>query len=238
VYVARGNDSTSTGGTPGVIGSLFDTSGVGGAAGGGTASWSYLFGQTLATTSAPAIASLATGQETMVVRLRDNLPYRLLQNENGSHSYWEPVLSTPITSAPGIAMTSSRTDVVALQDAGKIMITTWWEYTPDFTAWSEIPGNGIAISQPTAAWMDETATDGPWLVVAVLGTDHAAYTNTFDRATSKWTGRNWRGGWCDSPVAVHRPATLGDPAVLITRGSDGPVYVNRSGWTWTSLGQP
>jgi hypothetical protein len=239
VYLARGAHVPSGPVTLLQASEIGVNSGAGGG-GGGSGSfggWSDFDSHPL--TSQVAFARIPSGQWMMVARFNDNLPYRAGVQADGTWSNWQPLLSTPITAAPGIAMTPSRADIVALQAGGKIELTSCVFSLPwCFTVWNEIPGGGVGISQPTAVWVDKTANDGPWLVVAVVGTDHAAYTNTFDNQTGRWSGWDWRGGWCDSPVAAHAPPTPGAEPVLTTLGSDGAVYVNPSGWGWNYLGQP
>lgn len=108
------------------------------------------------------------------------------------------------------------------------------------SGWSDIPGNGIGISQPTARWIPGGTGGAPArLAVAVVDVAYRAYVNIFDTGTGIWSGWLDRGGRCDSAVAVHPPLTPGGEFMLVVRGMDGNNdCVNTAGLNWTCLGAP
>jgi hypothetical protein len=202
-------------------------------------SWSNLFGLPPGgSTSAPALVGTYLGTGNVVVLGPGNVPFWRQRASDGTFQSWTQVGSAAVASAPGIAMNQWRIDIFTLRAGGAIRMQTD-EYPTAFSptsTWTDVPGGGVGISTPNAAWLDQTATDGPFLAVVVLGTNAEAFVNTFDNMTQTWTGWVARGGSFTSSVAIIKGVNGDNTPWLAGRGQNGQVYVNHGGTTWTQYG--
>jgi hypothetical protein len=135
-------------------------------------------------------------------------------------------------------MNQSRIDIFTLRAGGAIQMQTD-QYPTAFSptsTWTDVPGNGVGISTPNAAWLDQTATDGPFLAVVVLGTNAEAFVNTFDVFTQSWTGWVPRGGTFSSAVSIIKGVNGDQTPWMAGRQTDGQIYVNHGGTVWKKYG--
>jgi hypothetical protein len=195
------------------------------------------------TTSSPSAAGLAGKAAMVAVRGANGVAYRRPIAVNGGLGSWTTVGNAPIYSAPGIAMTDVggqvRTDIVAIDVNGAVMISTC-DPSSCFATWNYVPsGGGWGISQPNAAWLPAVpGVGGPYLAISLVGGDKRAYTNLLNTATGTWSLWIDRGGVCDTAVAIAPPLTVSAVPMLVIRNAAGDYLVNTSGTTWTSIGHP
>jgi hypothetical protein len=208
----------------------------------GSGAWATFGDPPGGTTSSPAAAGLPGFQAIVAVRGANNIPwYRIISND-GSLNNWVQIGNTPISSAPGVAMTTAtgqlRMDVFALDGSGRIMMTTNTAGI-SFASWTEVPGGGAGISQPNATWVPATGGGaGPWLAIGVVGTDHRAYVNYLNTASGSWTGWNNRGFYCQTALALSPPTTISSEALISVLGPDNAYWVSATAASWASIGHP
>lgn len=162
-------------------------------------------------------------------------------------SSWSQVGTTPVNSAPSVAETSWRQDVVALDGNNHIIMTTC-EYPSCFGSWTEVEGSGIGSSAPMAYWFNDagSATDGPFLAIAVrgilIGGNFNAWVNTYDNLYDTWTGWQQRGGNLDSAIApTHYVLESGNNTWLAAFDSHGDYWENTSqpsATSWYDISHP